>query len=145
MFKDIIPERELVIYEVHQNHYHEDANTLKNWKRRLRSQINPKLPTQEQNSIFKILIANEKAFAKELDDLEKVQFELCLIKIDIGKEPVPYSKSYPQSLDRRERMKKAIQKLLDAKITEESYAEKGSLVFFVKPKKKRSYSWLQEA
>ena len=78
---------------------------------------------EEKARLYKILVDHHNAFSKHPVDLGKVPYKLCPITIDIGDEPVPYNKPYPQSLDKRKRMKTAINKLLQLGIIEESDAK----------------------
>ena len=85
---------------------------------------------EEKARLYKILL-DHNAFSKHPADLGKVPYKLCPITIDIGEESVPYNKPYPQSLDKRKRMKTAINKLLQLGIIEESDAEGGSPAILV--------------
>jgi len=86
---------------------------------------------EEKARLYKILLDHHNAFSKHPVDLGKVPYKLCPITIDIGEEPVLYNKPYPQSLDKRKRMKTAINKLLQLGIIEEPDAEGGSPAILV--------------
>jgi len=101
----------------------------------LKSKINQELSKEKRDKIFEVIMKNQEAFSKNSDDLGCVPASMCPIKI--GNEPIPYIKPYPQSLERRKRMKKFIEKLLKQKIIEESNANGGSpAILVMKPGKK---------
>ena len=98
-------------------------DSQEDWKQRLKARINPELKSEENARLYKILLDHHNAFSKHFADLGKVPYKLCSITIDIGDKLVLYNKPYPQSLDKRKRMKTTINKLLQLGIIEESDAE----------------------
>lgn len=128
LIESSIPKRELDIMS---------KTESRSWEERIKAQIDGSLSKERKDKIFGLLLKYDRAFSKHPEDLGCIPANMCPIKIDIGDETVPYTKPYPQSLERRKRMRSVINKLLNLDIIEESNAKGGSPAILVMKKGKQ--------